>query len=596
MNGIDIADPYVERLIEAFSFMSARMQMKLDAEFPNFTQRLLEVLYPNYIAPTPSIAVASLHFKGGSCAIPEEGIVIKKNSLFFAHSSEQSQTKCCFRSTYDNTLWPIEISEARLGGIPPDIYAFEKNLPPHIHLQGCLRLKLRTGEEQTFSSFRHLNKLRFYLPGDTSIVSHLHELILSSGVAWVIGESGKIGSTGYLNTTDPLLHEDILPEYQLLPNQWNVFHGYTLLQEYFANPERFFFFTLNGINPALKSIKSNEIEVLILLSKPAGRLHQYVDVEHFSLSCIPLVNLFEKKTERISLKQANQNRYDIHITVDQHKPMDYEIYSISEVSSLNQGVYSGSSFRPLYQTVNQDNASNHGKYFSARREIRAISEQNRKYGTRDHYVGSELFISLVDQHDAPFNHDITHIMAHVWATNRDLPNLVSRNGSNDLEAQGGTGFERIGFVRPPSPPLPPHAKGEHAWRLIRLLNFNYLALQDMDEQQGGASIRDLLYLFVSNGNDVARQQIDGLVAMQFIPITRRIHGIGPLVYGRGVCCKVTVDEEKFSGMSPFLFGAMLEQFFARHVSINSFTETELHSIQRGLIAHWPTRQGKRSGI
>jgi hypothetical protein len=61
MHGIEVADPYVERLIEAFSFMSARMQIKLDAEFPRFTQRLLEVLYPNYLAPTPSMAVAQLH-------------------------------------------------------------------------------------------------------------------------------------------------------------------------------------------------------------------------------------------------------------------------------------------------------------------------------------------------------------------------------------------------------------------------------------------------------------------------------------------------------------------------------------------------------
>jgi len=51
MHGIEVADPYVERLIESFSFMSARMQIKLDAEFPRFTQRLLEVLYPNYLSP-----------------------------------------------------------------------------------------------------------------------------------------------------------------------------------------------------------------------------------------------------------------------------------------------------------------------------------------------------------------------------------------------------------------------------------------------------------------------------------------------------------------------------------------------------------------
>ncbi|QND98007.1 hypothetical protein SY91_05463 [Burkholderia cenocepacia] len=68
MQAGEVADPYVERLIESFSFMAARMQLKLDAEFPRFTERLLEVVYPNYVAPTPSIAVARLHPGGRRAA------------------------------------------------------------------------------------------------------------------------------------------------------------------------------------------------------------------------------------------------------------------------------------------------------------------------------------------------------------------------------------------------------------------------------------------------------------------------------------------------------------------------------------------------
>ncbi|MDI7048184.1 type VI secretion system baseplate subunit TssF, partial [Escherichia coli] len=51
------ADPYVERLLEGFSFLAARVQMKIDAEFPRFTEHLLELVYPHYLAPTPSMAV-----------------------------------------------------------------------------------------------------------------------------------------------------------------------------------------------------------------------------------------------------------------------------------------------------------------------------------------------------------------------------------------------------------------------------------------------------------------------------------------------------------------------------------------------------------
>jgi type VI secretion system protein ImpG len=58
MRGIDVADPYTERLMEGFAFLTSRVQMKMDAEFP-FSQRLLEMIAPNY-RPTPSMAIAEI--------------------------------------------------------------------------------------------------------------------------------------------------------------------------------------------------------------------------------------------------------------------------------------------------------------------------------------------------------------------------------------------------------------------------------------------------------------------------------------------------------------------------------------------------------
>ncbi|MEJ5173865.1 type VI secretion system baseplate subunit TssF, partial [Erwinia sp. MYb416] len=80
------------------------------------------------------------------------------------------------------------------------------------------------------------------------------------------------------------------------------------------------------------------------------------------------------------------------------------------------------------------------------------------------------------------------------------------------------------------------------------------------------------------------------------PVIRRIPGDGLLVYGRGVRCMLTVDEEGFSGISPYLFGLIMENYLARHAAINIFTETELHSMQRGLIARWGARPGRRGAL
>src|SRR6476659_8076021 len=64
---LECADPYVERLLEGSAFLAARVQYKLDAEFPRFTQQMLETVYPDYLSPTPSMAVVQFNPR------PDEG-------------------------------------------------------------------------------------------------------------------------------------------------------------------------------------------------------------------------------------------------------------------------------------------------------------------------------------------------------------------------------------------------------------------------------------------------------------------------------------------------------------------------------------------
>src|SRR5690349_4702101 len=79
LNAFECADPYVERLLEGFAFLAARVQLKLDAEFPRFTENLLEMVFPHYLAPTPSMAVVELRpsQKHGALA---EGFVIPRGT------------------------------------------------------------------------------------------------------------------------------------------------------------------------------------------------------------------------------------------------------------------------------------------------------------------------------------------------------------------------------------------------------------------------------------------------------------------------------------------------------------------------------------
>ncbi|CAD6514258.1 type VI secretion system baseplate subunit TssF [Paraburkholderia sabiae] len=591
MQAGEVADPYVQRLIEAFGLMAARMQLKLDAEFPRFTGRLLEVIFPNYVSPTPSMAVARFYPspKEGNLV---EGFTVPRDSTLKSWEPPGEKTECEFRSSQNVTLYPIEISDARLTGIPPDIPMLDRYVPAHTQVRGALRLRLRATGDAKISELRNLDRLPVYLAGDEQVASHLFELLHAGGVATITGEPGAFGDADRpfaAVTRDAVVHEGLGTDQGLLPLVWSKFHGHNLLHEYFACPSRFYFFTLTGLAEGLKKAKGREVEIVVLLDQSPDRLAGLVDASRFALFCTPVINLFPRKAERIELKEAST---EFHLLPKRLKPLDYEVFAVDSLHGQIGEHSTRLEFRPLYQTLNNDEG-NHGRYFSLRRERRLLSDSARRYGTRTPYIGTEVFVSLVDQHEAPYHEGMRYLSVDAWLTNRDLPNLVPRNGVRDLKPIENTPVDSIGLIRAPSTPRAPFAERETAWRLIRQLNFNYLPLEDIDHRQGGQGLRDMLRLFLTAEDTTHQRQIESLVGVKTKPVARKLPGGGPLVFGRGIECQLTVDENGFSGTSPYLFGLILEHYLARHVSMNSFTQTELHSMQRGRVMRWPVRMGTR---
>ncbi len=591
MQGVDIADPYVERLIESFCFMAARTHLKLDAEFPRFTQRLLEVVYPNYVAPTPSMAVVRLlpSLKEGDF---KSGLQVPRNSVFKSGVPAGEQTACEFRSSQDVTLWPIEIVSARLTGVPPDIPDVDRHLLPHVRLGGALRLRLRTSGGIKFSALDGLDRLPVYIGGDERIASHIFEMLHNGAVATVTRQDGDDRSRGHVVARQAIELEGFGTKQGLLPLPWNTFHGHNLLHEYFACPSRFYFFALSQLAPGLAQIDGDEAEIVILLDRMPPELVAHIDESRFMLFCTPIINLFPKRTDRIEVKRALT---DFHLLPDRSRPLDYEVFSVSRLFGHRAEQAGEIAFTPLFHTLHDD-TGNHGRYFSLRREQRMLSASARKYGTRTAYTGTDVFVSLVDQAEAPYADDIRYLSVDAWVTNRDLPRLIPRNGRADLTMSDSVPIDGAVLVRLPTAPRAPYAHGETAWRLIRQLGFNYMPLADLDHADGGQALRNMLRLFVAPGEHEQHAQIDSLVGTRTEPVVRRLPGEGLLVFGRGVHCSLTVDETGFSGVSPFLFGLVLEHYLARHASINVFTETELHSMQRGSIARWPVRMGGRGGL
>ncbi|KAB8313464.1 type VI secretion system baseplate subunit TssF [Erwinia endophytica] len=590
MHGIEVADPYVERLIEAFCFLSARTQIKLDAEFPKFTQRLLDIVYPNYNSPTPSMGVVQLtpNLKEGDLT---QGYRVPKGSAFHTQILPGENSRCEFRNGQDVTLWPIEITEARLTSIPPDLPNLEKYRIPSAKLKGALRIKLKLQGDKIFSQLNGLDDLPLYIDGDESVVSHIFELMHTSNVAMIVRAGGSEAQDVVISQ-QPLAFEGLKPDQTLLPLAWNMFHGHNLIHEYFACRQRFYFFTLTQLAQGLRHNHTNEAELIVLLERLPQELIGHVDSSKFLLFCTPVINLFPKVVDRIEVNRA-LNAF--HVVPERSKPMDFEIFSVNKVLGQQAEKSEEVTFNPLYQTRYCD-YSNFGRYFSIQREARIKEETKRKYDTRTPYLGTEVFISLVDQQEAPYADHIRYLSVEAMVTNRDLPRLITRSGSFDLSMADAVPILGAAFICQPSAPRAPFALGESAWRLIRQLSFNYLPLSDMEHGLGGESLRNMLRLFLNSSDHESNAQVNSLIGCKSEPITRRLPGDGLLVYGRGVRCTLTVDEDGFSGISPYLFGLIMENYLSRHAAINIFTETELHSMQRGPIASWQGRPGKRGAL
>jgi type VI secretion system protein ImpG len=589
MRDFEVSDPYVERLLEGFAFMSARIQLKMDAEFPRFSQRLLDLVYPGYLAPTPAMAIA--HFEppkteGGS----PDGFLLPRHSRMRGRLPAQGQTACEFRTAHDVTLWPLRLVEARLTAAPPDlpITGYSWGAP----VRGALRLTFETTAQTQVSALR-LDSLPLFITGNTDVASKLQELIHSQCLGLMVHRSGLPIRDLVPFEPAALKSEGFATEQALLPLDSRAFDGHRLLHEYFAFPERFRFFSVNGLQRALRKVEGTRFEIVILLKSSNPALEAVIDADNFVLHCTPVVNLFTKTSDRIPVTST---RFEYHAVIDRGRPLDFEIHSIAKVTGHQSDSDRELLFHPFYAAADADHRGA-GAYFSVRREQRILSEQARQHGPRTGYIGSECFLSLVDANEAPFPPQLRQITVEAVCTNRDLSLLTPiGNAGSDLTLMTSAPVERITFLVSPTRPSPALAEREITWRLISHLSLNYLTLTDASGDQGASALRELLGLYARLGAAGADAQIEAIQKLTVRAIDRRVPSRGPIVFGRGVQLQLDVDEVPFAGVSPWLLGAVLDQFFSRHVGINSFTEFALRSIQRGPIGNWVPRIGRRPTI
>ncbi len=585
MEGLEVLDPYVERLLEGTAFLAARVQLELEQQFPAFTSNLLEIVYPQYLAPTPSMMVAAFEPDINNAGV-KSGFVLKRHTQLRARPMEGEQTTCIYRTAADVTLWPLRVAEAEYIASRGDLVAADvaRDTPA----RAGIRLRLQRTDGGPMAELP-LDRLVVHLG---AAAGNPHDL-LEALCTRVTGLAGR-STDPRADWVQPLPRARVTPrgfdpEEALLPVPRRSFDGYRLLQEYFAMPARFHFVEIAGIGPAVARAAGDSVDIHILLADPLEGGSDGIRPEAFVLHAVPAVNLFERRFDRAPVSRADVEQ---HIVVNRTAPLDYEIYALEGVVGVSGEGQPDIAFQPFYSATDLTSAgSAQPAYYTLRRRLRQRTERERLRGTRTSYLGSEVFLSLVDRAQAPYPAGLSQIAVRGLVTNRDLPLLLSTAGKNSFHLPEGGPVLSVTLPVSPTRPRPGMAHGDTAWRLISHLSLNYLSIAETEGGNPAAALRELVGLYVPPGDRALAQQLEGIAGVSTRPIVRRMTDEVLSTAVRGLEVRLDFDESFFEGAGVYALAAVLERFFRKYVTINSFTETVLRTQQRGEITRWKPEGG-----
>ncbi|MGH9575654.1 MAG: type VI secretion system baseplate subunit TssF [Candidatus Acidiferrales bacterium] len=568
-------DPHVERLLEGFAFLAARVHLKLDDEFPEISEALLSVVYPQLVRPLPSMSIVEFQLD------PEKGklttgLPIPRGSSLF--SRPVAGVPCTFKTCYDTTLWPVSVTSG-------EFRAPSRLQPPvkTVDSTAAVRVELRAAPDVSLKELK-IDRLRFYLNGEGGVINTLYELLFTR-LTRIIVRDPTPGSKVPPVTLPvrALCQVGFEPGETLLPQVDRSFFGHALLMEYFAFPEKFLFIDVAELAPVWEAGFKDAVEFIFLISEVEGedrrqRLELEISKKSFRLGCAPVINLFTQVAEPI---QLTQRKYEYLIVPDVRRPYSTEVFSVDEVGCINTSTQQTSTFEPFYSLRHSTRGRKQAAFWLAR----------RRPSERPNDDGTDMFLSLVDLSMQPMNPDSSILSIRTTCTNRDLPSrLPFGNEDGDFELEGSSSFKRIVALRKPTPAVRPASGKSTMWRLISHLSLNYLSLVE----GGRDALQQILRLYDIGRSAYSQNVIESILRVHSAKHFTRVSGNNSITFARGTRIEIELDESQFVGSGAYLFAAVLERFLGLSVSLNSFTQLAVTTPQRKAPLHeWQPRAGRR---
>ena len=597
LNAFACSDPYVERLLEGFSFLSARVRLEIDAQFPRFTQHLADMIYPGLLAPTPSMAVVEFEPDRTHPALAR-GLPVPRGTALMSRLDRSVATRCEFRTAHALTLLPLRLTQANyrpFDCLPTGLDCRLSNTPKAML---TLRFEWDRGARPDVS---HLDCLSLHLRGEHGLAERLYLRMTGN----VCGGFVRIGN-GRDGRCTPLPAPCVVAKgfddaEAMLPVSGGPYRGCRLLREYFACPARFSFIEILDLRSAIASVPAPALEsldIVLLLGTFDESLMTSVDESNFALHCTPAINLFPTRADRVTV---DDRRFEHHVVVDRTRPFDHEVFAVEGIDGYVTAQAQPQRFTPFYRARDAGPGERAAGYFQARRMPRLLCPSEHASASNAPYPGSEVFVALVDPSEAPYAANVGQLGIDVLCTNRHLP-LSMPVGEGDTDFTGGAdlpAIERIRCIVGPSAPRPPLAEQAGLWRLLDMLSASRLPLMERADGDGyraaqcdARALRQWLSTLCPPGNEAGLRQIALLRQANMRTITRRLPLPGPVCFGRGLEITLSFDDAAWAGAHASVFSAVLARALADYLPINQFAETVARTPTHGVVARYPAQVGR----
>jgi type VI secretion system protein ImpG len=550
-------DPDVERLLEGFAFLTSKLREKLDDELPELSQSVIQLLWPNFLKPFPSVSLLKL--------TPVERAITNRQIAYAGMevlSSEIDGTQCQFQTTNDCTVYPFEISKSEL-------IRTRANSMINLEFKSLGGLPINKVD---------LQDLRLWFTGDDTISQMLY--LWFGRYTKKITLVSKDDGTRYnipLNQLDPggLKESDAI-----FPDISNAFSGYRLLQEYFIFPKKFLCFDLNNLKEITQNITASEFSLEFEFERPLPAEIQ-LRPNNIQLYCVPIINLFEYDADPILI---DHKRVYYPINPANRHLNSYEIFSINLVESLqdpdSKTKHSIRRQYPNFESFDHEIESedNYGQIYYRVKLRPSIREEGLDHLVSFVHHNSDYIIPPEEGLSVKlscFNGTHAHELGigDIYLTTETTPSFVK--------------FKNI--TRPTSPVYPP-LDGRLYWNMISNLSLNYLSLLDKKSLATILNIYDFPAHSSRQSERAAKKRSEGISNIETYPLDRLEKGM-PI---RGIHTDLTLKESHFQSEGEmFLFATILADFFSLYSSINSFHELHVYGEESDEVYKWPIKSGKQ---